>query len=156
MAITPYAFSFSTLGSEIDALVSEMETRAANFLPSPDSIKTAVKNTVPRLAGDFHVDLCEMEKEFVVVCDLPGVDKADVSVRLINPTTLLIKTNADYETVSAGTYHLRERRTQTGQRVIVLPAKVNAEGATASFKNGIMEVTLIKAEPEEGTPISIE
>ncbi|HJK46895.1 MAG TPA: Hsp20 family protein [Methanocorpusculum sp.] len=42
------------------------------------------------------------------------------------------------------------------QRNIHLPAPVKAEGAKASFKNGVMEITLQKEVAEEGTTIAIE
>lgn len=156
MSITPYGFSFSSLGSEIDAFLSQVETRAAGYMPSRQCLRTAVKNTMPRITTNLQVDLCETENEIVVVCDLPGVEKSDVSIRLINPTTLLIKTTIMSETITNGTYHLQERRSESGQRTIILPAKVNPEGAHASFRNGIMEVILPKADVEEGTKINIE
>ncbi|MDO5845292.1 MAG: Hsp20/alpha crystallin family protein [Methanocorpusculum sp.] len=156
MSIPPYGFSFSSIGSEIDALFSEMEARAAECIPQSRSIKTAVKNAVPRITGNFHVDMCETENEIIIVCDLPGVEKSDVSIRLINPTTLVIKTDIITESITNGTYHLQERRAESGQRTIILPAKVNPEEAKASFRNGIMEITLPKAEPEEGIKIAVE
>ncbi len=156
MAITPYTFSFGSLGSSIDSLITEMEARAFAAVPKPETIKTTVKNTVPRITGNFNVDVTEVDDALIVTCDLPGFEKSDVSIRLINPETLVIKTQVCSETVFTGTYHLRERRTDAGQRTILLPMGVTAEGAKATFRNGILELVLPKVKPEEGEEIQIE
>ena len=152
-------FSFGTLGSELDTFFSEMEGRAENLASRSESLKTIAKNAVPRITGDFHVDLCETPGEIIITCDLPGIEKEDVSVKLLNESSLLIKTKYDREvsqTDASGIYHLRERRAGAGERVIRLPAEVSAEVAKASFKNGIMEITLQKTAQDTGVPIDIE
>jgi len=159
MSIRFSPFSFGTLGSELDTLFSEMEERAENLASRSESLKTIAKNAVPRITGDFHIDLCETPAEIIITCDLPGIAKQDVSVKLLNETSLQIKTTyerAVSETDASGVYHLRERRSGSGERIIHLPAEVIAEGAKASFKNGIMEITLPKAVKDPGVPIEIE
>lgn len=159
MSIILYPFNFGSIGSELDAFFSEIEERATNLTSNSDNIKTAVKNVVPRITGDFHVDLCETDANIIITCDLPGTEKEDVSVKLLNENTLQIKAKYDNSVSNSdesGTYHLRERRCGAGQRTIHLPANVINEGAKASFKNGIMEITLVKAAKDEGVTIDIE
>ncbi|MDO9522092.1 MAG: Hsp20/alpha crystallin family protein [Methanocorpusculum sp.] len=159
MSIRSYPFSFGTIGSELDTFFSEMEERAESFASHSDSIKTMAKNAIPRITGDFYVDLCETPSEIIITCDLPGIEKEDVSVKLLNETTLQIKTKYDRDvsnTDASGIYHLRERRSGAGERIIRLPVEVIAEGAKASFKNGIMEITLPKSVKDPGVPIEIE
>ena len=156
MSIILYPFNFGSIGSDIDEFFSEMEQRLNT---NSDSIKSAVKNVVPRITGDFHVDLCETDSSIIVTCDLPGIEKEDISVKLLNDNTLQIKTkyeSDDTKTDEAGTYHMRERRNGAGQRTIRLPADVAKEGVKASFKNGIMEITLPKVVKEDGVIINIE
>ena len=159
MSIKFSPFSFGTLGSELDTLFSEMEERAENLASRSESFKTMAKNAVPRITGDFHVDLCETPAEIIITCDLPGVEKEDVSVKLLNETSLQIKTKSNSEVSNTDVsriYHLRERRSGAGERVIRLPAEVIPEGAKASFKNGIVEITLQKSVKDPGMPIEIE
>jgi len=156
MSIILYPFNFGSIGSDIDEFFSEMEQRLNT---NSDSIKSAVKNVVPRITGDFHVDLCETDSSIIVTCDLPGIEKEDISVKLLNDNTLQIKTkyeSDDTKTDEAGTYHMRERRNGAMQRTIRLPADVAKEGVKASFKNGIMEITLPKVVKEDGVIINIE
>ena len=63
---------------------------------------------------------------------------------ILNPETLMIKTEQQIQTDEGTerTYHLRERRLGSMQRNIHLPAPAKAEGAKASFKHGVMEITL--------------
>ena len=165
MPIRPYQFNFGTLGNEIDALFAEMEARASSLMSQaatsssmlPDKVRCS---SLSGLGNDFHIDVCENENAVIVVTDLPGVEKEDISVKLLNPETLLIKTEqhaAEENTDDAGTYHIRERRFGSMQRSIHLPSAVETEGATASFKNGVMEIVLPKVKKdEEGVDIRVE
>lgn len=152
-------FSFGTLGSDIDTFFSEMEERAGNLVSRSENLKTIAINAVPRIIGDFQVDLCETPTEIIVTCDLPGMEKQNVAVKLLNETSLQIKTMYDAdvsETDVSGVYHLRERRSGAGERIINLPAEVTSDGAKASFKNGIMKITLTKSFKDAGVSIEIE
>ncbi len=156
MSIILYPFNFGSIGSDIDDFFTELEGRLNT---NSDNIKSAVKNVVPKITGDFHVDLCETDTSIIITCDLPGIEKEDISVKLLNENTLQIKTKYDSEvtkTDETGTYHMRERKTGAGQRTIRLPADVAKEGVKASFKNGIMEITLPKVVKDDGVTISIE
>lgn len=164
MSIRPYQFNFGTLGNEIDALFAEMEARASTLMSQaagsaalPGKVRCS---SLPGFDNDFHIDVCENENDIIVVTDLPGIEKEDISVKLLNPETLLIKTE-QHETCEniddAGTYHIRERRLGSMQRSIRLPAAVETEGAKASFKNGVMEIRLPKVQKTEvGVDIRIE
>ncbi len=162
MQIRPYQFSFSSLGGEIDSIFAEMEARAAALMnqSGASNLPAAVKSgNLCVFGNDFHVDLCENENEIIVVTDLPGIEKENITVRLLNPDTLLIKTEQHSqieESGEEGTYHLRERKMGSMQRTIHLPSEVLTENARASFKNGVMEITLQKKHAEDGVAIDIE
>lgn len=170
---SPSSFSFESLGSEIDHFISEVGNYAANHIPEGEEIKTSIRTVIPRLPGDLSVDLVETETEFIITCDLPGVSKENVTIRLQNQITLFIKAAVpgalvaetaeadagaeDAVTVKAAPiYHIHERKLRTRERTIQLPSEATAEGAKATFINGIMELVLQKTVPEEGTVISIE
>jgi len=72
------------------------ESRAGDYVP--DGIfRTQVPSACRRiwpdaaaLRGEFRVDIREHDDEVIVVADLPGVEKENVSLQLINPGTLEI------------------------------------------------------------------
>lgn len=162
MSIRPYSINFGSIGSEIDALFAEMENRASCLISDAKetSLSEKVKSTGLSVFGnDISVDIYENETEVSIITDLPGVEKKDITVRLIDPQTLLIKTEESSEiekTDEEGTYYLRERKLGSMQRNVHLPSPVIAEGAKASFKNGVMEITLQKDKKEIGIPIKVQ
>jgi HSP20 family protein len=45
---------------------------------------------LPAIRGEFRIDVREHDDEMIVVADLPGVEKDDVSLQILNPRTLEI------------------------------------------------------------------
>lgn len=178
MSMPNSPFSFEMLGSELDRFLSGLGAQASEYLSaanlSAGEFKTTLKNVMPRLAGDFAVDLTENDTNYIIICELPGVAKENISIKLLNPTTVLIKTNIDEglevatelpaeegevpenAPIKTTTYHLHEIKNQSRQRTVLLPADATAKGAKATFNNGILELILPKTDPEEGIAIEIE
>lgn len=102
------------------------------------------------------VDVVEHEDDVVVVADLPGVDREGISVRLLDPRTLRVAARREEakEEREAG-YHVRERRFGAISRTVSLPTDVRDEEATATFKNGVLEVRLKKVAGTRGKEIAL-
>jgi HSP20 family protein len=116
-----------------------------------------VRGRIVPAVRDFRVDVRDHEDEVIVVADLPGVEKENVSVRLIDPQHLEIMSVRRGETEEeARDFFMRERVYGQMSRTVMLPAEVIEEGAAASFKNGVLEVRLKKAPVETGTTIPID
>ncbi|MDD1674584.1 MAG: hypothetical protein LUQ13_02965, partial [Methanomicrobiales archaeon] len=80
---------------EFDDLFSEMENRfnalLEGFETTPLLPAPAVRGRVAAgLRGEFQVDVREKEDEIIIEADLPGVEKEDVTIRLLDPRTLEI------------------------------------------------------------------
>ena len=100
---------------------------------------------LPAIRGEFRVDVREHDDEMIVVADLPGVEKDDVSLQILNPGTLEISCERKGETEEKSEgYYVRERVYGSMQRLVTLPADVTEKDAKASFKNGVLEVRLNK------------
>ncbi len=112
---------------------------------------------LPAIRGEFRVDVREHDDEVIIVADLPGIEKEDVSLQLLNPRTLEIscKRNKENEEKSEG-YYMRERVYGSLSRVVMTPADVSETGSKANFKNGVLEVHLKKALIEPKSRIEIE
>jgi len=112
---------------------------------------------LPALRGEFRVDVREHDDEVIVVADLPGVEKENVSLNLVNQRTLEIscERKGEKEEKSEG-YYVRERTYGSMQRMVVLPADVTEKDATASFKNGVLEVRFNKSKIPPKSRIEIE
>ena len=112
---------------------------------------------LPAMQGEFRVDVREHDDEVIVVADLPGVEKDDVSLQILNPRNLEIscERKGEKEEKSEG-YYVRERVYGSMQRIVTLPADVTVEDAKASFKNGVLEVRLNKTKISPKSRIDIE
>jgi len=88
------------------------------------------------------VEVFEREGTFVVRADLPGLTKDDVRVEVTDNTLLLEgERRSEHDDQQGGVVH-SERHYGMFRRQIPLPDGVNAEQATATFKDGVLEVTM--------------
>jgi len=112
---------------------------------------------LPALRSEFRVDVREHDDDVIVVADLPGVEKDNVSLQLLNPRTLEIscEREKEKEEKSEG-YYVRERVYGSMHRMVTMPADVTEKDAKASFKNGVLEVRLNKTKISPKSRIEIE
>jgi len=148
-------YPFNMLWNELDEMFAEWEERVHNTMATGTTLPAVVG---PALRGECRVDVWEEDNEVLVAADLPGIEKQDVSLRLIDPQTfeIRIEKKVDYEEKEEPSYYVRERILGSMQRRVYLPSEVVDEGATATFTNGVLEVRFKKLERETGTPIPIE
>jgi HSP20 family protein len=91
-----------------------------------------------------QVDVSETEKEFKVTAELPGLDENNVEVSLSrNMLTISGEKKQEKEDKRENYYHV-ERSYGSFKRSIPLSAEVEADKVEASFKNGVLSVTLPK------------
>jgi HSP20 family protein len=97
-----------------------------------------------------RVEAVQKGDRFIVRADLPGLKKDDVQVELgENAVTIRGERREQHEEEREGFYH-SEREYGQFYRTIPLPEGVIAESAQASFRNGVLEITM-QAPPAEAT-----
>ncbi|MDP9366358.1 MAG: Hsp20/alpha crystallin family protein [Chloroflexota bacterium] len=107
-----------------------------------------------RPAG-LALDVKETPEAFVVTASVPGVGPEDVEMTVLGDT-LRIRGERREESENQGEqgrWLIRERRYGAFERTVSLPTTVKSDAAEAEFKDGILTVTLPKA--EEAKPRSI-
>lgn len=93
-----------------------------------------------------NVDIAATDKEYTINVELPGVAEKDVEVEL-DGDTLKIRGEKKQEKEDKGRdYYAVERSYGSFQRVLSLPEDVDEAGIRATFKNGVMTVTLPRKE----------
>jgi HSP20 family protein len=101
------------------------------------------------------VDVYEGDEAFTVKAELPGFSKDDVQVEW-KDDRLILKGKRTRETdVKEANYHRVERAYGSFQRSIRLPMMVDVDKAQGSFKDGVLKLTLPKAEKAKPKAISI-
>jgi HSP20 family protein len=98
-------------------------------------------------------DVYEEKDKLIVRMDLPGLRKDDVHVTL-QEGVLSIRGERKLDTPKDATYYAQERLSGTFTRTIQLPVAVDAGKIDASFRDGVLHVTLPKS--EEAKPKQIE
>ena len=97
-----------------------------------------------------RIEAVQKGDRFIVRADLPGMKKDDVQVELgENALTIRGERNEQHQDEREGYYH-SEREYGQFYRTIPLPEGVIAESAQASFRDGVLEVTM-QAPPEEAS-----
>lgn len=92
------------------------------------------------------IDVYETEGDVVVKAELPGIAPGDIDVRVTEDSlSIRGETKEDREERKEG-YYRRERRAGSIYRVVPLPTAVRADEARASFRHGILEVRVPKAD----------
>lgn len=94
------------------------------------------------------VDVSETDKEVKVVAELPGLEEKDVDVTL-RDGVLTIKGEKKVE--NEGSVY-SERWQGSFQRSVQLGPEIDPDKVTASFKNGVLTVSLAK-QPEPQSPV---
>ena len=143
--------------NEIDDMMVEMEERLAQTFGGYNNAFS--QRILPAITGECRVDVLDHENEAIVVADLPCVEKDDIKIKLIDSRTLEVscqrEKNVEEEDKEKG-YYMRERSYGSMKRIVSLPADVSEAGSNATFKNGVLEIHLKKAEPVAISEISVQ
>ena len=99
------------------------------------------------------LDLYQNHDNVVAVLELPGMKKDEIEITL-HDGTLTISGERKSERVNDGKAERSERYVGTFRRSVSLPTRVDAAKVNASYKDGILTVTLPKA--EEAKPKQIQ
>ena len=105
--------------------------------------------------GNLPIDVYETPDNYVVVASLPGFKPDDVEITVHGE---MLSIRAEYkndETVQDAQYLIRERRPTSLGRQIGFPRAVQPDRAIADFEDGVLRLTLPKAESEKPRTIRI-
>ncbi len=117
---------------------------------------TWAEHMMPFESKTPHLDVIDRESEVVIRAELPGVKKEDLDVSLNDNSVTIRGTTKQEETEEKGEYHRREMSYGEFSRTVALPSEVDRATAKSKFKDGILELTLPKAETAKRNSIRIE
>ena len=102
------------------------------------------------------LDVTEDESMLSLTAELPGVSKDDIDVS-IEDGVLSLRGEKKEEAKSEGTgWHRLERRYGRFERRIRLPDYVDAENVDAEFKDGVLKLSVPKAERARPRTIKVK
>ncbi len=102
------------------------------------------------------VDMYQTDDDVIVKATVPGMKPEDIQIS-VTGDTLTIKGETQEETDNKEkAYHIRERRWGSFERTITLPTNVRSDKAQADFENGVLSITLPKAEDVKPKTITVK
>ncbi len=102
------------------------------------------------------IDVVERDDEFVVICDLPGIDLKDLDIS-VSENVLTIKGEKRMDLKNADAKVYRKESWEGGfQRTLSMPKRIDLEKTTATLKNGVLRIELPKREEVRPREISVE
>lgn len=111
----------------------------------------------PGMTSSLALDVKETPDQFVVTASVPGVPPADIDITVLGDTLRIRGQRTDeIEEQREGTrWLLRERRFGAFERTVSLPSVVEPERAEANFGDGVLTITLPKADVAKPKSIPI-
>jgi HSP20 family protein len=98
------------------------------------------------------MDLVERNDAFEMTAELPGLDEKNIEVNVANGVLTVKGQKEEDKVEKKEDFHLRERRFGSFSRSVRVPETVDTDLIEASFKNGVLKVTLPK-KPEAQKPV---
>jgi HSP20 family protein len=102
------------------------------------------------------VDVIDRDADIVVKAEVPGVDKKDLEVTTTENTVTIKGKTSHEEKEEKGDYFRSEISRGSFSRTVALPGEVDGANAKASFKDGVLELTLPKLAKSKRIPIKVE
>lgn len=132
------------------------------YLSMQDTMNSLVNALFNSDASDFasegtefspRMDMKESEDAYTVKLTMPGIDKNDIDISVSDGVLTVKGETKEEEEDEKSTYLVREHKHYSYYRSVRLPSEVVADKAEAEYKNGVLKLTLPKA--EEVKPKSI-
>jgi HSP20 family protein len=102
------------------------------------------------------IDMYQTDDEVVVRAALPGFKADEVQINVTGDVLTLRGELKQQEEKKERAWHMREHRWSSFERSISLPTEVRADQAVADFENGILTITLPKAEEVKPKTINVK
>ena len=102
------------------------------------------------------VDMYQTDDEVVVKVALPGFKADEVQINVTGDVLSLRGDLKREQEEKDKAWHIREHRWSSFERSVALPTQVKADGANADFENGILTITLPKAEEVKPKTITVK
>jgi HSP20 family protein len=132
----------------------EMDRMLANFLGG--RLPFASQDISQRLGiREPAVDIYEEGDNIVVKAEMPGIELDDIEVTVTDNMLVLRGEKQKEEEADEGGYYRSERVYGAFSRSIPLPAETDAQKATATFKNGVLEIRVPKAEEAKKRQVKV-
>ncbi len=134
-----------------------------NLIPFPTAFGSVFENFFPTVFGDCErptvtarpsVDVIEEEDRILLKADMPGMEKGTVKVTVNDGVLAITGTRSEEREVESQSFTRTERYVGSFSRRFTLPQWADGSKIEADYTNGVLTVTIPKA--EEARPRAID
>ena len=148
LAATPFEF-MRRFGEEMDKLFGDFDF-GRNWLPP-----AIARSNGPGLWAP-QIEMFEQDGELIVRAELPGLTKDDVNVEIDNDGITIEGERRSEEKENREGFYRSERSYGRFYRRLPLPDGVEAENANATFRDGMLEITMNAPKRAESKPRKVQ
>ncbi len=121
-----------------------------------DFLNSFTNDRISRDSRLMAVDVLENDEGYQVMANLPGVKREDLKIT-VKANELLLETCPEkVDNEQKKIVHMKERYDGCYQRVIKLPENCDQDSIKANLKNGVLTISIPKADPKPDKTITIE
>ena len=135
---------------EMMSLRDAMDRLFDDAFTRPFSLRDGWSSSVPA------IDMFQTDDEIVVKAALPGMKADEVHINITGEVLTLKGEVQQNQEMEEKAWHLREQRFGSFELSIALPTDVVADKAQADFENGILTITLPKADEVKPRSITVK
>ena len=122
---------FNHLRNEVDRLFESFPFRIPSL-------------KLPRFAAVPALEMSETDKSYKLTAEIPGLDPEEVEVTFEDGVLRIAGEKKEERQENERGYRLSERSYGAFERLVALPSAANPDKIHASFKNGVLTVTIAK------------
>jgi HSP20 family protein len=137
-----------------DEDLQEMRRQLGGLLDAVPASWT-LESVGPEMEWQPPVEVFENANAVVIKAALPNVDPKQVDITITNDA-VTVKGSTKHEEQKDGHYYRRELQYGAFLRTVTLPTEVKGTEATASYNDGMLEVTLPKSDRAKNTTVKVE
>ncbi len=109
----------------------------------------------PSAGGSYPpLNIFRKGDDFTLVAELPGISSSDLDIQ-VKGRTVRLSGSKPVKYPEKASVHRRERLQGRFDRSITLPVEVDQDRATAAYRDGVLAVTLPRAERDKPRSIRI-
>ena len=141
--IRPSAINMHSFEQDVTRLFDQLNVRTPQYSDAPAFYAPAV-------------DIEETTEEFQIRVDLPGIAQQDVKVSLLGETLTIRGERKTESKPTPANMHRTERVQGAFERAFTLPSPVRSDGVVATYRDGVLEIHVPKAEHAKVREIEVK
>lgn len=147
MALTPWRGLWE---SRFPSLREEMDKMFEDFFGKTDFPSIEDGAWIP------PIDVQQTKKDVLVMMDIPAIDPKEISISIMEDRITIKGERKREEEEKEADYYRSERVYGSFQRIIQLPSEVVGDKAKASYKDGVLKVTIPRSQKTVPKEVKVE